>query len=41
MSGNTDTWTSAKDGLPPLEEEVIVLDMLEKISFGHLALTMI
>ncbi len=36
MNNNTVTWTSVKDGLPPLGEEVIVIDMIEKISFGHI-----
>ena len=34
MNGNT--WTSVKDGLPPLDEEVIVLDKTGMISFGHI-----
>lgn len=32
----TDRWTSVKDGLPPLGEEVIALDMIGRISFGHI-----
>ncbi len=29
-------WISVKDELPPMEEEVIVLDTAECISFGHI-----
>ncbi len=29
-------WISVKDELPPMDEEVIVLDTIERIFFGHI-----
>ncbi len=29
-------WISVKDELPPMDEEVIVLDNIERIFFGHI-----